>query len=1822
MQQAVSGHGRQGAELGAGCADIPVTSEKRAAGSTAGLTVTLRAPGMEDGHSTHTVPEQRPGATCQGTAPSSPSPATVPHQGCANDEAHYITTHEIQLCEADQEPDYPDFGLAPVTWSAPADSAPCSFLEYASFDSQGGTPTDEEDCSYYLSTASDPNPTDSLGSTELVSTYSDSSRSSSSARSRQDEATPGVSTGQILLSIKTASKAINEPGSIQSSHHSAPADARHDPAMSYCLSTAPGSKALPQLRCHPYSQASDAHRLVAVPPRLQARSGVHADISSGASSAVSELDDADKEVRNLTSRAFRSLAYPYFEAINFSSSESTTSLSDQNIGINSWSTYLDWKGGSFLSQKAEKTLHQHTSTTSNFGLKKLGKDASKEQQVYVQANKSETKAFELVVSEVGKGANPASSKCIKSGSRVVTLTETLNFSSSNVKACERANKPASTDHPGSACTDGVTETLPKDRAAPTLEVTKQSNSALVEAMDGTHKSKYASSLLKNIISKKMQLEQEFKMERGELSDTSHKAAPKEGLQRQNSKFSEAGSDFTLVSSEDLGEFFSSTPKDATSLDKRVSPFETHREETICEMKKTASETMKGIFLRSQNSAFRSWKEKEIEKMEKKIEENVAKARRIKIPLERDWRAELGEISSVQSTKMSRLYVPGIQHTPKEKQVEKQATKYSVSTYAHQTCFSRNENEIKSEKLHIMEASVSRLTPRVTPKPQEIKLKLGLSAENKDSPFNIAKLLTPNLAASAASLSKAAEDLRNQVPCRAEVLEKMPQFLVRDVREAKSKVPGAIHQVRDVRKLLKSSYSQDTGEGSGRASVMSDHSATDPKTKLLPKISSSLSPIVISCQAVKNKEESEKGSPQDKELEMGLSETVLVHRASGRLPVATIAPSKAAPTVPVVKIVSKASKWKQEKPKEPEVKPEPQSPQSQVALQKLTAAVKTMEQLYVFDKKEWKRKEEPQQLKGSHVLSMIAGHGAPEEAKPAVEIPRKASVPMVSTAPEPPGRRNSHPGVERSPSKAPENKAPPRTFQVSKFTEAKKQEQPETKPISRASVFTVSAAPARSKQQRTEASLNTKNTRPQQQSMEASLNTKSSQPQQQTMEASLNTKNTRPQQQTMEASLNTKNTRPQQQSMEASLKTKSSQPQQQTMEASLNTKNTRPQQQSMEASLKTKSSQPQQQTMEASLNTKNTRPQQQSMEASLNTKSSQPQQQTMEASLNTKSTRPQQQSMEASLNTMNTRPQQQSLEASLNTMNTRPQQQTMEASLNTKNTRTQQQSLEASLNTMNTRPQQQSLEASLNTMNTRPQQQTMEASLNTKNTRPQQQSMEDSHNTKNTRTQQQSLEASLNTKKTRTQQQSMEASLNTKNTRPQPPSTLKIPCMAIEEPKKIEVQPPSLVRKASADFENYLTIPVKAATEAKPPASIRDPPTNTRDLGTAARENIGTATREPGTATRENIGTATRDPGTPTRENIGTATRDPGTATRENTGTATQDPGTTARENIGIATRDPGTAARDNTGTASRENTGNAKEVAGNPYSSASTREANSVIRESAPFCTLPPFSTKTQDSSPKSPIKAPRDWNSKVREGVQPTRAASAGSEPQTPDSVPPAAIYHHPLPPMAMAMPSAQGPFYYSPPLTSATPAEMYSQTQRKMLVDLATGQYYLVDTPVQPIKRRLFDPETGQYVDVPVPPPPVTPVPLPMPQLALSPGAYGPAYMFYPGFLPTAPTAVLPPNHLQTQLSTPVSEHSYEMPVVDGSHPVDMGMADSPYYLATGSATANPSIAQATSIRRGSLGCPDGKQVISMLSQPGPRIVAPPSFDGTTMRFVVEHR
>ncbi|CAB1432291.1 unnamed protein product [Pleuronectes platessa] len=191
----------------------------------------------------------------------------------------------------------------------------------------------------------------------------------------------------------------------------------------------------------------------------------------------------------------------------------------------------------------------------------------------------------------------------------------------------------------------------------------------------------------------------------------------------------------------------------------------------------------------------------------------------------------------------------------------------------------------------------------------------------------------------------------------------------------------------------------------------------------------------------------------------------------------------------------------------------------------------------------------------------------------------------------------------------------------------------------------------------------------------------------------------------------------------------------------------------------------------------------------------------------------------------------------------------------------------------------------------------------------------------------------------------------------------------------------------------------------------------------------------------------------------------------------------------------------------------------------------------------------------------------------------------------------------------------------------EAAPQTQRKMLLDPTTGHYYMVDTPIQATTKRLFDPETGHYVDVPMthsPASPVTPVPLSLSPLTLTPGAFAPTYMIYPSFIPS-PT-------LQAQAVLPQSPcHSEDAGVYKMKHARSPRLetnttgTESVYYTATGEAPQGPlqlpvSLGHVTS--RGGGASSDRKPVISITTQQGPRIIAPPSFDGQTMSFVVEHR
>lgn len=92
--------------------------------------------------------------------------------------------------------------------------------------------------------------------------------------------------------------------------------------------------------------------------------------SSGASSAVSELDDVDKEVRNLTAKTFKSLAYPYFDALNFST-PSVSSASEHGIGINRWSTFVILKYGNMhMSQGLDQSVFFCQNSTASFEIAK------------------------------------------------------------------------------------------------------------------------------------------------------------------------------------------------------------------------------------------------------------------------------------------------------------------------------------------------------------------------------------------------------------------------------------------------------------------------------------------------------------------------------------------------------------------------------------------------------------------------------------------------------------------------------------------------------------------------------------------------------------------------------------------------------------------------------------------------------------------------------------------------------------------------------------------------------------------------------------------------------------------------------------------------------------------------------------------------------------------------------------------------------------------------------------------------------------------------------------------------------------------------------------------------------------------------------------------------------------------------------------------------------------------------------------------------------------------------------------------------------------
>lgn len=1332
------------------------------------------------------------------------------------DESHYITTHEIQLTElSDHEGDY-DLGVgSSASWDIEDVNQVYSFVDYASFDGDGAA-EERGDGSPPCARGAAAAAVSTLLESDLCDAAKCTSSDESVSKPQQQQQCGGNSAGQIHLSIRTTSRAINDPGSIQEQGNILYHARRSGDMSRYVLRGVDGKA---ETLC------DRAKCFIAAPGRLhfgrKLRGKEVTGYSSGASSAVSELDDADKEVRNLTARAFKSLAYPYFDAINFSTS-SESSASEHGIGINRWSTFVDLKYGNMnMSQGLDQSVVAHQNSAASFEIAKNVENRGYKGVALASIKPPSSKIFTL-------NANPHSAssstkkielmgKFSQGHSGVIRLTETLNFRcnvKSGMSEGERRTNFAQ-NAAGSRSADEVTNSLPGGQR-------RGASQPSSKTMEDTHKKAiFASSLIKNVISKKMQFEQERKMERGEISEShptpspcfahqeedSHRVKGSRELHRQSSRLSESSSDFAIMCVDELGDIVDSgscdTKSDSRRRDAAAPATETNLEsanEAGIDTKKGSLEASKSTLLRSQNSAFRCWKDGELEfQKDHKTDQTPEE----KPPSAYDKEGDRCSSGSGKPTKMSHLFVPSIQLLSNDGEVGQQLHDGNYSPCA-------DGGGIKLRSDNTLYVADSRSV--ATSKSPEIKINLRSVRNNKREPFGVSNLRAPNIGCNAASLIRT-DDFKCQALAAAlkgESSDKVPHFMVRDIRDNKGKLQTPIHQVRDVRKLVKSSYhfvSLDNNDN--KYSSVSADSHSEPKKQMPNRNPNSVSPIVIKCQSVNTNSHGKQSGNLTELLSRDPFETdrsspegakaAALQRAAGRAPIGSSSnPSEGDVGLRAEnKIVSK----KQEKTSDiTDTKPESKMA-NRVALEKLQAAVKTMEQLYVFERNEWKRKNEPRPMTDSHVLSLIAKeeHGGPEE-----EGAKGSNVERMP------------PAVAASPGTDGLLKREDKLFQMAGGS---RDERPVAKSV-----------------QGTGTNVGHQNMFSLSSSFKASTNAKTTQPNAVT-----------------------------------------------------------------------------------------------------------------------------------------------------------------QAPFSAKSFVSKSPKLPRSLN------------------------------------------ISHSHTSGNEGLDSRELERSMQE-----------------------------------------------LLSSSADNENYLTIPVKSPATSK--------------------------------------------------------------------------------------------------------------------------KKASSVDKTSV--CT---FTTNAHPTTPSGHLGSGRSQE----DHNQYPKRSSIVMETRSPE-IPSATIYHS----MPLGMSANQPQVYcFSPAITPAPTLDHFQATQRKMLLDPSTGNYYLVDTPVQPATKRLFDPETGQYVDVPMPQPPMTPVPMPLSPLALSPGAYGQTYMIYPGLMSTPP--MIPARTLvQSQMSMQSEAESVEKGL---SQQQAEGMyMESPFYMATGKSPQTPSGAQQqATATRPPQGFSSVKQpVISITSQQGPRIIAPPSFDGTTMSFVVEHR
>lgn len=835
------------------------------------------------------------------------------------DESHYITTHEIQLTELDHDADY-DLGRG-ACWDFEDDNLVYSFVDYTSFghdETQEGTSIVEGRRQAKVQS----NLGGAVVSTEQEeSDLCDSDKCASSDESICKNQSVDANQGKFHLSIQTSSRAVNEPVQITDNCRSGYTKNFGDSHFSYASS---GARSGPLCDRAQYFIPAPGRQHLATKLR---RKDIN-EYSSGASSSISELDDADKEVRNLTAKSFRSLACPYFDAINLrTSSESSVS----EYGLNKWSAYVDWNYGN-ISRGRERSVFAHKTTSATLEMKTVPSNRISRSNTGAKAPQS--KMYELSK----KTSQQASSCCknieLKDSVQPKQREVTLNFCC-NVEAPEGARRPKCSKNTSSDVTGTVLSRSGCDMQ-------------YAESMGDTHKRAiFASSLLKNVISKKMQFEKECKMERGEIcdknpalscvvSDGLKERSLARGLQRQTS---ESSSGFIVNSADDQCLEGSRPNSCEPTAEQKSNKAPDHSEQK--------HEPPNAPVTQSLSSALNLAKE----------DENEAEP-----PAVSDAQTTRKEELDTNSMLTKLLFVPSCQLLSKKDFTQDLTTHIPTGPSA---CPQKCEKQFKT-----VNYGVGTEENKIGGESPNIKICLRNVKENKGCTLNIANLLTPKISYNTVNTFRPACDAKYHMLAA----DKVPNFTVRDIRDTKCKFQTPIYHVRDVRKLVKSSYRFVSLDNSDiKCSNEKPDAKTEPIKHLLP------SPIVIKCHSVKTNAKSETPEASQKQVETGVpsetaqSESTPSHCMASRVPPSGSKQINYEPLDIQQNIETKVMKQRQDRLtcETAERRSEPPKPK-QEAIEKLKAAVKTMEQLYDFDRNEWKRKAHASQpITDSHVLSLIA-----------------------------------------------------------------------------------------------------------------------------------------------------------------------------------------------------------------------------------------------------------------------------------------------------------------------------------------------------------------------------------------------------------------------------------------------------------------------------------------------------------------------------------------------------------------------------------------------------------------------------------------------------------------------------------------------------------------------------------------------------------------------------------------------------------------------------------------------------------------------------------